>query len=59
MRKGLVKSQKLKVLLPRSPRRGLAGEALAEAGRATPRVVVVDMSLPVRLSPSRPIRRAS
>lgn len=55
MRNGPVKSQKLKVGLPRRPRRGRAGEALAGAGWATPRVVVVDMSWFLR----RPIRRAS
>lgn len=55
MRKGPVKSQKLKVGLPRRPRRGRAGEALAGAGWATPRVVVVDMTWFSR----RPNRTAS
>lgn len=55
MRKGPVKSQKLKVGLPRRPRLGRAGEALAGAGWATPRVVVVDMSW----GSLRPIRTAS
>src|SRR4051812_19572882 len=45
MRNGAEKSQKLKVLLARRPRRGLALEGFAGAGRARSRVVVVDMVL--------------